>query len=191
MKIGVDMDSVIAEIIQPMVEFHNARYHTRLTLADHVDYNLSAVWKCDPATVLERIYEYYESPYFDRVQPVVGSERGIEYLSRKHELVLITSRPHSIEEKTNCWLDKHFPGKFKKVLHTNQISHSHEKRKKKSEVCREEGIALMIDDAVDYAVDCAQAGIQVYLFREAWNINAPVHANIRPVAGWEEIISIL
>lgn len=191
MKIGVDMDSVIAEIMQPMVDFHNERYHTHLTLADHDDYDLAKVWQCDPADVLPRIFEYYESSHFENTRPVNGSVRGIGYLAAKYDLYLITSRPHLVEGKTNSWINRYFPDKFRKVLHTNQVSHQHEKRKKKSEVCREEGITMMIDDAVDYAVDCAQAGIQVYLFSASWNRNYPKHENIRKVAGWEEIITLL
>ncbi len=191
MKIGVDMDSVLAEIMQPMVEFHNARYHTDLTFHDHTDYNLSKVWKCDPTDVLFRIFEYYESPYFDKVQPIEGAVEGIGRLSVSHDLYLITSRPHRIEHKTNAWLKKHFPDKFKKVLHTNQVSHSHEVRKTKSQVCKEEGISLMIDDAPDYAIDCAQAGIQVFLFPALWNKSVPEHKFIRPVAGWSEIVTLV
>lgn len=191
MKIGIDMDSVLAEIMQPMVDFHNERYHTHLTLADHTDYDLSKVWKCDPAEVLPRIYEYYESSFFDGVLPVTGADKGIAYLAAKYDLYLITSRPHLVEDKTNRWIGRYFPGKFRKLLHTNQVSHAHEKRKKKSEVCREEGIGVMIDDAIDYAVDCAQAGIQVYLFSANWNRKYPAHKNIRKVGGWDEIISLL
>lgn len=191
MKIGIDMDSVIAEIMQPMVDFHNNRYHTNLTIDDHTDYNLSTVWKCDPSDVLFRIFEYYESSYFDSTLPVEGARKGIDYLSKKHELILITSRPHAIERKTIGWLDKYFPDKFKKVCHTNQVSHAHEKRRKKSEVCREEQITVMIDDAVDYAVDCAEAGIQVYLFPARWNTGFAARERIQPVSGWDEIISIL
>jgi len=191
MKIGIDMDSVIAEIIAPMVEFHNERYHTNLTVEDHVAYDLSRVWKCDPTDVLSRIFEYYESPFFDKVQPVPGSQTAIRHLSRKHELILITSRPYVIEQKTREWLRVYFPGMFKKICHTNQVSRAHEERKRKSQVCRDEGISLMIDDAVDYALDCAEAGIQVYLFPALWNRKAPVHKRIQPVRGWDEIITLL
>lgn len=191
MKIGIDMDSVLAELIGPMDEFHNALYHTSLTHGDHTDYNLSTVWKCGHEEVLPRILAYYDSPYFDKVVPIEGAVEAVARLSVRHELTLITSRPHTIEQKTIAWLDRYFPGRFKNVRHTNQVSHAHEKRKKKSEVCREEGVTLMIDDHIDYALDCAQVGIQVFLFPAMWNKKAPAHKLIRKVTGWEEITKLV
>lgn len=191
MKIGVDMDSVIADLIPPMVAFHNERYHTDLTVSSHSNYNLSVVWKCDPTDVLFRIFEYYESPHFDRVMPIKGAVEGINRLSEKHELILITARPHRIEHKTHAWLQKHFHGKFNKILHTNLVSSKNETRKKKSQVCKEEGISAMIDDAPDYAIDCASEGIQVYLFPALWNKTIQPHKLIRPVSGWDEIVTLL
>lgn len=191
MKIGIDMDSVIAEILGPMVEFHNRKYFTTLTSEDHTMYDLSAVWRCSPNEVLTRIYEYYESSFFDSVQPVEGSLQGVEYLYKKYDLYLITSRPHIIENKTASWLNTFFPGKFKKICHTNQISQEHEIKKMKSTVCKEEGIMHMIDDAPDYALDCASVNIQVYLFSAPWNYNYPRHKHIKPVKGWDEIVQLL
>jgi len=188
MKIGVDMDSVLAEIILPLDTFHNNIYKTRISFSDHTVYRLDKLWNCSEKEVIRRIYEFYESPYFDRTKPIEGAKKGINILAKDHTLILISSRPIIIEHKSHEWLDIYFKNKFSKIVHTNQVSHKHETRKKKSEICVEEGISIMIEDHVDYALDCALAGIQVYLLPAPWNKNNNItHSNIKRVNNWTEI----
>lgn len=191
MKIGVDMDSVLAEIMIPLVNFHNDLYGTDLKLEDHIHYDLTKVWKCSNDEVLEKIDKFYRSSYFDKTQPVKGAKEGIGHLSKKHELIVITSRPYSIENKTLGWLAKHFPGTFKSVQHTNHINFDKSKKRDKSSVCMELGIKLMIDDCLEFAEDCAGKNIKVLLVDTPWNRSDKLHKNITRVLSWEEIVKLL
>lgn len=192
MKIGVDMDSVLAEIILPLDIFHNEIYKTAITYNDHTTYRLDKLWKCSEKEVIKRIYEFYNSSYFDKIKPVIGARKGTCALSKVHTLILISSRPTTIEHKSHEWLDIYFKDKFSKIVHTNQVSHKHERRKKKSEICMKEGIHTMIEDHVDFAFDCANAGIQVLLLSTPWNRKEKVmHPNIKRVNNWTEIIKYL
>ncbi|MBI4973967.1 hypothetical protein HZC27_05130 [Candidatus Roizmanbacteria bacterium] len=192
MKIGVDMDSVLADIIPPLDLFHNATYKTSISNSSHGDYDLSKIWNCSGEEVIKRIYEFYESPYFDKIVPMKGAKRNIDILSKSHTLILITSRPNIIEHKSHQWLDIFFKGKFSKVIHTNQTSHKHEIRRRKSEICIEEGINIMIEDHLEYALDCANEGIKVLLLPMPWNKNESItHPNIKRVTSWSEIATSL
>ena len=187
MRIGIDMDGVIANLTPKMIEYHNLTYNLKHNTSGYTNYNLTEVWNCSLEEMIKRIHDFYRSDLFKTIKPVKHSQTGIGRLSKKHELILITSRPYFIEQLSITWLDKYFPKHFKKIVHTNQITHQHEKRKKKSEICKEEKVDLMIDDALEYAIDCATAGVDVFLFDALWNQQENTHQKIKRVFGWKGI----
>lgn len=191
MHIGVDIDSVIAEIVHPLFQFHNDVYYTRVKKHQHTRYDLSPTWQVSQEEVLKRVYEFYASPYFDLVKPVKGAKKGIQYLSKRHKLSAITSRPYHIEQKTIRWLDMHFPKQFSAIRHTNWFSSPNAPKKKKSEICLEIEIELLIDDHLDFAYDVASIGIPVLLFNQPWNQTNTLPKGIRRVHSWKEIIKLL
>lgn len=191
MKIGVDMDSVLADIMPGLNDFHNETYKTNFSLDQYTSYGLSLIWGGTPEEVVEKILDYYQSPYFLKAAPLKGAQEGVDTLSKKHDLVLITSRPYSIEPISKKWLDKYFPKKFKKVVHTNQVLINHHKTKKKSEICLDHDIEIMIDDHLDFAFDCALVCKKVLLFNQTWNQQKKLPHNIIRVNSWLEILKYL
>lgn len=193
MNIGVDMDSVIAEIIVPIDLFHNRKYKTNLSYNDHSVYDLRSIWQCNDEQVYERIFEFYHSPEFTKVKPIDGSQEAVKKLAKLHNLHLITSRPHDIEQKTKQWLNAFFPHQFVSVTHTNQVSkNKKEMSVKKSVIAKQLKIELMIDDHLTYALDCANNEINTLLFEAPWNKTyIPQHKFLTKVAGWSEILNRL
>jgi hypothetical protein len=70
--------------------------------------------------------------------------------------------------------------------------------RKKSEICAAIGAQVLIDDNPGYALDCAEAGMQVLLFD--WHLNypwaktegnGPSHPNITRVADWAAVETVL
>lgn len=193
MNIGVDMDSVIAEIIVPIDLFHNRQYKTNLSYDDHIVYDLRSLWQCNNEQVYERIFEFYHSPEFTKVKPIVGSQEGVKKLSKLHNLHLITSRPHDIEQKTKQWLNTFFPHQFASITHTNQVSKKGGGTSvKKSVIAKQLKIEVMIDDHLTYALDCADNEIKTFLFEAPWNKDyIPQHKFMAKVSGWNEILRLL
>jgi len=189
MNIGVDMDSVIAEIVRPIDQFHNRKYGTSIAYDDHIIYDMGSVWLCSVEEVYKRIFEFYDSPEFQKVLPVEGAQAGLKELAKLHNLHLITSRPHEIEQKTKQWISTYFPHVFTSVTHTNQISKTRkEKSVKKSEIGKQLRIEVMIDDHVTYALDCADNEIDTLLFAAPWNKNTKInHKYLRKVVSWKEV----
>jgi uncharacterized HAD superfamily protein len=193
MIIGVDMDSVIADILPTIDAFHNKKYGTTLIPDDHSSYDLSGYWNCTAEEVYRRIFEYYESDEFHSTPPVAGAQRALTQLSVHHELHLITARPYDIEQKTHDWLNTYFPAIFTHIHHTNLISKGGKgKSIKKSDVCKALGATLMIDDHIEYALDCAENGIETILFPAPWNAGKSVsHPKVKKVNNWDEIVNML
>jgi uncharacterized HAD superfamily protein len=189
MIIGVDMDSVIAEMVRPLDSFHNRVYGTKIKYDDHLEYELQLYWHCTDAEVFTRLFEFYESKEFTNMLPIEGSQKALRNLAKKHELHLITARPHDIEEQTHAWINRYFKGIFKDIHHTNLISKGGiGVGVKKSAICKKMGAKIIIEDFMHYALDCADNGIQTLLFPAPWNIQKDIkHASIKKVSGWEDV----
>lgn len=188
MRIGIDMDSVIADLMTPLIEFHNIHYKTSFTLQHHTTYDLREVWSCDYKETLERVSKFYDSEYFTNVIPMPGSIKGIQYLCQNHELLIITSRPTILEQKTEAWIQKHFPDTFSHIVLTNQYSKENTPSKTKAEVGKELGIELMIEDGLEFALNCSEAGIKVFLLDMPWNQVKSLPKNITRVHSWEQLV---
>ena len=64
--------------------------------------------------------------------------------------------------------------------------------RRKSEICRDVGAHVLVDDNPQYALDCAEAGVEVVLFdwerRYPWSkaLGAGEHERVRPVPTWRD-----
>jgi uncharacterized HAD superfamily protein len=188
MKIGIDLDSVVADLMSPLVDFHNKNYGTKLKPSDHVTFSIEKIWKCTEEEAIERCFKFYRSDFMNQVKPLPGAIEGINFLSRRHELHIITSRPHFISNDTVNWIKKFFPDKFKTIHHTNQYSKKGSLSIKKSEIIKKLSINLMIEDHLEYAIDCASLNIRVFLLDMPWNQTKKLPKNIIRVHSWKEII---
>lgn len=192
LQVGIDMDSVLADLGPSLISFHNAKYGTNLALEDHIDFDLTKIWLCSEEEVIRRIHEFYETTYFDETVPVAGAQDGVLYLKSKYDLHLITSRPNHIEEKSLDWLNIYFPDSFKIIHHTNQMAKKGSVYKTKGQVCTENGVTVIIEDALHNAEDCVRVGVKVFLFSQPWNkAKDNLNSNIKRVNGWEDIRNYL
>ncbi len=187
MKIGIDLDSVLAEILTPLNDFYNHRFGTNYQLSEYVNFSLSKVWGCTSEKAIEAVFEFYHSPYMKAIPVVAGAVEAVDYLRKKHELIVITSRSEEISEITHQWINQYFPNRFAEVVLTNQFSRPGIEFKTKGEVGKEIGIEAMIDDNLDNLLDCAKHGINGYLFEAGWNRYQTVPESIVRIKSWTEV----
>ena len=191
MKIGIDMDAVVADMMTPLIDFCNIKYNTKTKLSDHNTYAIETIWNCTEEEAIERCFEFFRSDSMNLIKPIKGAIEGVELLSNSHELHIITSRPDFINENTNKWIEKHFPNKFKTINQTNQFSKKGSLKRKKSDICKELGVDLMIEDHLEYALDCASLNIKILLMDMPWNQTNILPKNIVRVYSWNEIVGII
>ena len=122
MKIGIDLDEVLADLVKSLLLWHNEIYGTNLQREKIKSYNLWECWGGTREEAIGKVYEFYNSTQFNSVLPVIGSQRGVRQLSLGNELIVITSRPHDIYDNTKRWIEKYFPDRFSRVELTNQWS---------------------------------------------------------------------
>ena len=189
MKIGLDLDDVLADGTKKFIEFHNQKYSTNLSLHNIFTYAISEILGIPEELATERIKEFDKSIFSKKIIPIKGAKKIVQKLSKSNELIVITARPKSIEEGTIAWIKENFP-EIKSIffIYQNYV----EKVKTKADVCLEQGVDLLIEDNLAHAFDCAKKGIKVLLLNYPWNqLEGKLPDKIQRVKSWEEIKSIL
>jgi len=172
MRLGIDIDDVLLGLMTELTKFYNEKHGTDFTRDSYLVYNLSSTFK---STSEEAIYEvkcFYESPYFDKMIPLKGAVESISKLQEKYDIIVITSRPEYMKEKTIFSINKYFPGLLNEDnsnLFLPSDWHDPNFSKSKADVCLENNIDIMIDDRLKYVVECANKGITSILFDAPWN----------------------
>jgi hypothetical protein len=185
MKIGIDLDDVLAEFVSPLLRFINERYGTSYKKEDVTDYRLEKVWECTPEEAIRRLNMFYRSAYFEDLPPMPGSNEGIKYLYKHNNLFIITSRPPFLQEETREWISTYFPCTFLDIIHTS----SKNRKLTKAEICHALGVSLLIEDRLETALRASQV-TNVFLYDQPWN-QSDLPPNIHRVRNWEEVIESL
>lgn len=186
MKIGVDLDEVLAEFVESFLPYHNNLHHTDYKKGDIFSYNFPDVYGYSKEENLQEIFEFQQSEQFMQIQPVAWAHEVLRWLSKNHELYVITSRQDYVEEKTQTRINIHYPNIFKKIYFTNEYSLSGAPRRK-ADVCDELWIELMIDDSLIYAEQCATAKRKILLYNRPRNQSKPNSPYIQRVQDRNEI----
>jgi len=187
-KIGIDIDEVVAGFMKCFLEYSNLNYGIQNSLEDITNYHL---WECgihdSKEESIRKVEEFQDSEYFDKINFVGDSKRGIENISKKHKVYFITSRPEKLKDKTVNFFYSNFPKNGYSFVFSGEIYGG----KTKAQICNELGIKLMIEDNADYALNCAKSGIKTFLLDKPWNNNYEKHENIIKVNNWGEILENL
>ena len=190
MKIWVDLDEVLAQFLVAYLEYQNNTYGTNYKFKDVSDYD---VWKVRGGTreqIVEKVYDFHKTPYFANIKPIEWALPVLKRLKKDHELYLITSRQDSVKEQTKLRINKYFPDIFSDLFFVNHFSTEWSQRKK-SDVCNEVGIDVMIEDSLIYAEDCAVGERKVLLCNRPWNQAQTISPNIQRVQDRNEIDSLI
>ena len=188
MKIGIDIDNVLAELSLVMNLWHKNKYGYFTPNSKRTQFGLTFAWNCSQEEATKRLLEFYKSENFKKTPPVKGAIEAINKLAKEHELHAITARPIHTEKETLRWLEKHFSLKNFEKIHINIQCRGDSVCKTKAEICEELGIKLMIEDALHFADECAEKGIKVLLLDWPWNQTNKLHSNITRVKDWKEIL---
>ncbi|OGG41367.1 hypothetical protein A2837_02515 [Candidatus Kaiserbacteria bacterium RIFCSPHIGHO2_01_FULL_46_22] len=187
--IALDFDDVVAHFNAHFVVFHNKRYGTDLAYENLYLYdNWELMYGCDRETMALRAHEFYNSREHQEIKPVPGALEAITHLSQNYSLQIVTSRPEHIRDVTLNWINEFFPVHFEKIHFTNGfMGAAGSIIKKKSEVCREIGATVIIDDAIKHVKDVAASGLPALLFDRPWN-REEIPSGIHRMHSWQEIV---
>lgn len=185
-KIGFDLDDVLLNFSDPFREFLNKKYSTNVKREDLKTFYIEKFFGLSDDVVKNEVAAFLLHDDHKNTLPIDGSMPVIQKLSQKYILEIITAKPDYLTDDTYEWLAKYFNGMFSVVHFTNHFQDSHKKRKK-SDVCKSEGVNIFIDDSLDNAIDVSSVSIPVLLFDTPWNQSDVLPKLVKRVFSWEEI----
>ena len=179
MKIGVDIDSVVCELMPALLCRVNIKYGTAIKYEDIMEWN----WKfTTPDGAIHdgyaEIHEAMRDKEFALALPVVdGAFEGVRELMDMvpfGNVVYITSRGLDVQQTTEKWLRDRMTKSClekPKVIFTQLNKNGHD-------------LDVLIDDNIDTALSFAKSGGMAILYRRPWsNDSDKIHELIK-YDGW-------
>ena len=184
MRIGIDIDEIIAEFLDQFLVFYHEKTGKLLSKNDFHSYNFEEILGGTKEEAIEIVREFYASEYFDNIKPVEKARDSIKNLINSHEIFLITSRHGVAKEKTTPWIKEYFGNIPIEIIYTDDFSQA---KRNKSQICKELGIGIIVEDHKDWALRCAKDEIITILFDKPWNKGLE-HDNIIRVNNWTDAV---
>ncbi|MDE2179623.1 MAG: hypothetical protein KGJ40_02095 [candidate division NC10 bacterium] len=186
MKIGIDLDDVLADSLPQYLQAFNERFGFEVGLAD-------AAWRiADRFPQIPRqeaddfFSELIADGFFSSRSLIPHAKEAIEALADDgHDLYIITGRTPRDERITMDWLTRvGVLSHFEAVVHrTRDPVERH-----KADVAAGLELGLFIEDELAVALAVADAAIPVLLFDRPWN-QSPLPSNVRRVESWHEALT--
>ncbi len=197
MIINIDSDDTLFPFVETFIVFHNEKYKTNLKREDFVSYSFDKLIGGTMEDSICRVSEFYETKLFQEMRPFSYSVEAINYLKKLNRLYNTTSRPDSISKETIEQITNNFANSFLEIFFSaNHYTEAKNCGKTKAEICLEKNVSLMIEDSLEYAIPCADKGINIFLIDAPWNQNGE-HKNIIRIERypypnhWKEILERL
>ena len=139
LKIGVDIDDILASYNKHFIEWYNVKYNTNINFEDIYTFNLDQLVNVSKEEANKLIDTFSNSDDCKNLTPI---EYSVEYIShlRDFELISITSRAEHLRDITESWLEKYFPNIFKDVYFVTDKNYN--KIKSKGELAKELGVEI-------------------------------------------------
>lgn len=188
--VGVDFDDVIRDFVPTILEYYHHRTNRLFTKDDVYTHNLWEIWGCTKEESMHIVSDFYDSPFFDTIQPCPGAISALRALATAARPNIITAAAYKTKEQGERFLRTHcadlvVPVKYAASAYfpvngTNKCS--------KAEILHDIKAIAMVEDNPAFALACASHGTLVYLVRQPWNRTVPQHPNIMPVDSLEHVV---
>lgn len=185
MKIGIDLDDVVFEFTKTFLDFYSRRYGKLIKFEEVKTYYFEEIFDLPLEKVIDLIREMVAEGVAGNMLVCDYAQESILSLADNHEIIFLTSRV--IREGTLDSLKKLFPEIDFKLIYSSN-SYARTNGKTKGEICKEEGIDVMIEDSKEYASEIAVKGTRVLLLDKPWNKEYQNHTNIVKTNDWKEVL---
>lgn len=185
LKIGIDVDNVIADTYYIFLQEFNKEFNTSILYAELVEFNYLERLGYDPA-VIEKFWKKILNPgdLQMKIPPFQNSHQIIKrWRIDGHKIHFVTARPTWIEYITKNWLA--YYGLLYdnvSVYHFDEKQYTHDTKFKKT-IVEKESIEVFIEDSREIA---EILDIPVFLLDQPWN-QGKLPKNVTRVKNWDEI----
>ncbi|MHB1654259.1 MAG: 5' nucleotidase, NT5C type [Desulfitobacteriaceae bacterium] len=176
MRIGVDIDGVIADSYPAWLKELNRHYGKNISVLEDYDMHLvfDVAWDDMNDFFVENVDHLLGIP-----QPVVGAKEGIETLIQEgHDIFYITARRPEEEAITLDWL-RRYNIPYETVLFSGF--------KSKVDLVQQWNMQAFIEDHLANAKDISGLGIPVFLLATSYN-QGELSPQVTRCQNWSEIL---
>ncbi len=173
MKIGLDIDNVIANTFRELAE-----YFDRYMGKEHTPPEVVEVMRRDKIKMLGYWFLTWRDQLLTRLTPLPGARETVRDWHTRHRIVMVTSRMPVFNRQTKQWLAG-------QQIPFHELHHAREFHKFK----KAGGCDIFVEDNLEESEILAEHCEKVFLMDQPWNRRAPKHGNIVRVAGWAELQS--
>ncbi|HRX63843.1 MAG TPA: hypothetical protein P5060_01930 [Candidatus Absconditabacterales bacterium] len=169
--IAVDLDEVLSETARALLKRNRYRINgNKLHWEDLVSYNLREIPGLN-VTKIQGFWIYMRfligAGLWNKIKPVSGAKTKLKEFKKKgYKLHVVTARHFLLRFATGVWLYFNYKHIFSSIEFANFFTRF---STKKSEICKKIGADFIIEDNLENAIDCANAGVKVYLIDKPWN----------------------
>ena len=166
---GTDIDDVQYPTREDFIQFCQAQKGSTASLQDLRRYHIEQALGISYQELKCWFEEYYTTPMFRALRPYDDAQRIMQLLLERGEGIVTTARPDHLRHKTYEALERDFGSRvFAGVYFTNDHDNN-PGAQTKVELCQELGVTLFLEDNLRIALECAGAGIEVFLMDQPWN----------------------
>jgi 5'(3')-deoxyribonucleotidase len=173
-KIAIDVDSVLADIMTPLLPILNKKHGTNLQISDIKEWNHTV----NGNSIGHYIRSFLADPAFVLSMPEVeGSRSAMAELYKKNEIAIATGRPTFCKNNTMKWLDGRFL--YDKIIFSKE-------KTTKNLQCD-----VLLDDSPSYLSKFIKSGGKGILFSRPWNENNVPDGCNCVVDSWTEALEAI
>ncbi len=180
MRIGIDIDGVIANTFPLLVQELNEHFNKNLTYDDIVSYDIARIYNIKKEQLSEFV-QLNKHLLQDNPLPVPLAMECINNLRDRAFVALISARFEQSRDSTQNWLQRH-------GIHWDELIllGSHDK----ADTCVKLELNFFIEDNLNNALQVSSCGIPVLLFDAPYN-RAPLPDLVQRVHSWSQIYEII
>ena len=181
MKIAIDIDGVLLDIIITYCEIYNKRYGTNYKKNDVVKWDFFADWNMDEETGFKIFFEIYENsqdiPFIDEDAPKI-----MKKLNERYDLDIVSAR---VPEYRTSIVDKLDSHDIKRGIQYTELILLHHKP---YDIKLKQNYDLYVDDNPNLVEPIKMMEDRILLlFDQPWNQNSVCEDNVYRVHNWKEV----
>lgn len=199
MKIGIDLDDVVAQCAVPYLRKFAEEFKVELPEQEDLGWHtLRTVTEVSPEDKDRFRIALYDSTFFGELEPYADCPAVLERMvGAGHELYFITARAEKRRVITETWLREqglleharsvHLrpQGDFDPAAPRGRYDASSSARYK-LRLAQELELERFCEDDTTISLALAEAGIGVFLFDQPWNREVS-HPRVERVGGWSDV----
>ncbi len=157
-RVAVDIDEVLVHFVKPLAKFNNVE----MPKTNKYSYVYRHMFNVSENESVRMVRDFYDSEEFTMLEPIYGSQPILRMLRpRVDKMYVLTGRQNCVREKTEKWINFHFPGIFDDVILTNSYTKF---EVQKVDICNSLNIGMLIDDSDLNCAVCKNWGIDAIHF---------------------------